>query len=106
MKIRKFKQLNENNTFDGVEIKKIFTDYMNTLYGITEFMRIEKIISERDYAKEWWYDDDDIYFEVYIVDELDESEVGNFHFGKEEIDNLSRFLNNKEEYINSKKYNL
>lgn len=105
MKIRKFKQLNENNTFDGVEIKKIYTDYMNTLYGITKFMRIEKLIDVTDFAEEWWYDSNNIYFEVYVVD-INNNEVGNFHFGQEEIDNLSRFLNNEEEYISSKKYNL
>lgn len=105
MKISRFKLLNENINHDGEKFKKIYDDYNEVIRNLTEFMELEKIIEPTNYVDQWWYEHDDTHFNVYVVSNQGGG-VGEYHFGDKELSDFTLFINNKEEYINSKKYNL
>jgi len=114
MKIQKFNEAStiwSETRFKQLDHEKIVMSYLiinfiNTLYEENKFDKSKYEISD------YWFEEDgnkDVYFAVsveYIGSSNHMNRYETENFTKDEFDDLITFMNNPEEYIESKKYNL
>lgn len=102
MKIKRLNELSDNKiSLDS--INDIKNEYLQILANITKFLRIENKIDKVEFVTHISILDDII--EIIVEDNISEQE-DILTLDEETTQNIIRYLNNSDEYLASKKYNL